>query len=402
MKISVVRQGPVRRLLLASSFAKFGLGMQFIVETWVVLDLGGDISAVAAVMVYSGLPGLIFGPYFGSLIDRVDRRLIAAWMDMARSLILLIFAIFFLLGHGSIFSLYILAFLMATAAAVHEPAISALVAEEVEPQYVLDANAAIGVANQVGLLTGAAAGGVLVTISTSSALLGANSLCLLAAGFMTLKIRDRTVVAADKDRRSAWIDIREGASYLLESRALLAILACYVVLMSTLRTINLLLAPFCKDVLQGNAAILALVDGAFAAGALAGGFLVPYFARRTSMKLALWLLMFAVSASLFWFGAVGNYILAACAYFVLGLSFQVRAVWHTACQLMTRGDMQGRVFSVFNMGVSCLAIAVPIAVSKLSGLVPVRSLYGIQAAVVAIAGVVAILLPSSIFRKAKG
>jgi dTMP kinase len=75
------------KLLAAQGVSSLGDWVGFVAVAALVKRLGGDVGAyaVAGVMVARMLPAILFGPFAGALVDRVDRKRIMILADLARA-----------------------------------------------------------------------------------------------------------------------------------------------------------------------------------------------------------------------------------------------------------------------------------------------------------------------------
>src|SRR5512135_418155 len=151
-----------------------GTGMQFIATSWLVLHLSGANHSVAVVLVCSALPGVLLSPFIGVLVDRVDRRRLAAAVDGTRALVLLAVVALWFLGVLRPWHLYLMTFLVAAGDQVWTVATMALVREVVPPALLLPANAATSAAVQSGTLLGAAASGAVMVLLSPIAVMVLN------------------------------------------------------------------------------------------------------------------------------------------------------------------------------------------------------------------------------------
>ena len=55
--------------------------MVFIAIPWIALELAGSAATSGLVVAITGIPGLIFAPFIGSVIDRFGRKRTAVWIE---------------------------------------------------------------------------------------------------------------------------------------------------------------------------------------------------------------------------------------------------------------------------------------------------------------------------------
>src|SRR6478752_7970370 len=85
--------GAYRRLLAATASANLADGLQVVAVPWLASLLTRDPMQIALVTAATRIPWLLFALPVGAITDRFDRRLLVAWADTARTILLLGFAL---------------------------------------------------------------------------------------------------------------------------------------------------------------------------------------------------------------------------------------------------------------------------------------------------------------------
>lgn len=178
--------------------------------------------------------------------------------------------------------------------------------------------------------------------------------------------------------------MKKGIEYLQQHLDITFNYVMLLFLFSTVRTMNVLLAPFAKNVLKVGVEGFGYIQAAFAVGAIAGGFLLPqvsrlYGANRT-MATAVWTL----SASIILFATSHTLWMAILGYFLIGLTIQVRVLYLTEAQNSTDVNYQGRVYSFFNTFMSMVSLAIYIVMGLLGEIVSQQWFYVFQSLLIVI------------------
>lgn len=140
-------------------------------------------SQVAGVMTALTLPWLLFSLPIGSLVDRLDRRLLMTGAHLLRALVLAGVVVFMLNTQVTLLPLYIVAFTLGIAEVVADTAVSAVLPSVVELEELEAANARLVGSVTVGNeFVGPALGGVLFTVSIAAPFGVSAALYLVAAG----------------------------------------------------------------------------------------------------------------------------------------------------------------------------------------------------------------------------
>ena len=203
-----------RWLWAATVAGNLGDGLLLAVAPLLVASLTSDPFAIALAVFMQRLPWLLFGLAAGVVVDRVDRRLLSATVDVARALVVGALTITVATGTVSVVLVYAVVFLLGTAETLADNAATALVADSVPPQGLGIANArligSIMVTNQLaGPPIGAALFGVGVALP-----FGTYAACLAASAVLITRMRIRPAESPRPERRAVRHEIAEGLVWL--------------------------------------------------------------------------------------------------------------------------------------------------------------------------------------------
>ena len=203
-----------RWLWAATVAGNLGDGLLLAVAPLLVASLTSDPFAIALAVFMQRLPWLLFGLAAGVVVDRVDRRLLSATVDVARALVVGGLTITVATGTVSVVLVYAVVFLLGTAETLADNAATALVADSVPPQGLGIANArligSIMVTNQLaGPPIGAALFGIGVALP-----FGTYAACLAASAVLITRMRIRPAESPRPERRAVRHEIAEGLVWL--------------------------------------------------------------------------------------------------------------------------------------------------------------------------------------------
>jgi len=378
-----------------TTVSMFGTGMQFIANSWLVLQITGSNISVAWVLICSSIPGIFLSPSIGVLVDRLDRKWLAASMDLARACVLIAIPIFWWLGSLQAWHLYLISFLIAVGDQVYNPTVMALIRELIPKEMLLSANTTSGIANQMGALLGSGLAGILITLFSPVIIMWINAASFVVSAVCILQMRKGILLPTPSENRTgngwgAFLgNLFEGGTYIQQHRDIIPKYLMMLFLVATLRTINVLLAPFAKGVLTVGSKGFGYIDAAFAAGALCGGFFLPMLVRKFGRNVIMTAGMLGLSGSLFFFACSMQLWMAMTGYFLIGLTFQVRLLYLTSAQESIEVEYQGRVHSTFNTFFSLASLGIYLLMSVLGELYSIRLLYVLQGGLILIAGFMA-------------
>ncbi|MEN3537521.1 MFS transporter [Microbispora sp. ZYX-F-249] len=279
-----------------------------------VLHVTGSVAQMGLLTGVASAASVVAGVFAGVLVDRLDRRLLLIWCDVARMALYGIVPVAWAFG-PQIWLLYVVLPLCEAIGMVFQVAYVTAVRGLVGPDRITEANGRLGAtaaAAGVGgpLLAGVVAGwfGPTAAIAINAASFGVSAL-----GVLSIRL-GRQPSPAPQEERGSWRELLAGARFLWRQpvlRALTVLLSFFIFL--TLGLTDVLIYHLKHDLGQADGAVGAvLAIGAL--GTVAGSLLVGLVRRR---------LGFGAS----WIGAIS---LAGLAIAGLGLSAHVPAAAATA------------------------------------------------------------------------
>lgn len=141
-----------------------GTWMQSVSEPWLVLLLGGSALQVGVTLALEFAPSMILAPLGGVLADRMDKRLVIMWTQVAAAL--QAFVLFALTATGvvQIWHIFILAFVLGCINAVNMPVRQAFAAEMVPRRDLLNAIALNSASFNAARIVGPAIAGITLAL----------------------------------------------------------------------------------------------------------------------------------------------------------------------------------------------------------------------------------------------
>lgn len=376
---SVLRNANFARYFTAQFLSSIGNGMQFIAMSWLLYQLTGSVAAMGYLLVITALPNILLGPWIGVLIDRWNVKKICIAMDLVRGAVFIALAAAFFAGKVTATLIYATELLIVCSNSFYQPSAGILVRSVVGPQTMLSANVVRSMGAQVGILVGAAAGGLLIAAFSIGTVITINAVSFLCSALLTMQIKDIIVGSGSQARAAGKAmlgDFLDGARYMRRNTYLLALAWMLAAVYLTLYVCNTLLPAFVSQELRLGARGFGLIDASWAAGAIVAGLALPYLVRNTRprqfMSSALVLLACAIGL----FASASGLLQATLGYFLIGLLISaIRVNADTVIQMSVEAGYLGRVITTINMAVSWLSLLVYASVGYLGDLVPVRAIY---------------------------
>lgn len=333
------------RLWIARVLAGSATQMTMVAAAWQMYNLTGSAWDLGLVGLIQFLPVLLFTLPAGHVADRHHRaRVIAAAqaLQLAAAAVLLVVTWRAQLSRELLFAVSLL---LGTARTFQAPAQQAMVPSLVPPAMLPRAMAMSSSGNQVAVIGGPAAAGLLFL--QDGTVVYAIAVLMLVAGIgAVLRLPDGREAGMEPP---SWERMLAGLHFVWHRKVLLG--AVSLDLMAVLfGGATALLPIFAKDILQVGAAGLGALRAAPAVGALAVALLLVRFPIRARIGRWLLLSVAAYGVCMLVFGASRQFWLSMLALALSGGADMVSVVLRqTLVQSDTPADMRGRVGAVNSM-----------------------------------------------------
>ncbi len=358
--------------------------MQFIATSWLATELSGKGYAAALVLIAQTIPGLLIAPLLGVFVDRLERRSLAAFLDFFRAIGMLIVPLVYWFGTPAAWHLYAMTFIVALADSLYWATRGALVREVVPKEELLEANTISMTTVQLGMIIGASASGFIISAASPVIVMLLNTVTYLISGVLTLLMKVKVKPQSEKPATTYLEDLQAGWHYLRSNPQLWFPYFGGLMLFSTIQTVNVLLVPFVKNVLNLEADALGLIDAAWAVGAVGAGFLMAKALQQYGRARLMMLSPLLLAISLMAFSFSSNIWVALVLYALGGFFIRGNILYRTTSQERTNLEFQGRVESIVGVVSSLLSLTIYAAMGALQEFVSPRALYWLQSGVLLI------------------
>jgi len=325
-------------------------------------DLTGSAMAMAILAIAQTLPVVAFAGPIGVYIDRWNRKKIMVASDVVRAIAILLIplTLYFPPYLPTIYWVYILTFLYATANAWFFPARSASIPNLVEGDELVAANSLSQMTFQVVQLVVPPIGGILVALLAPDYFLAfaINSAAFIFSAIALQRIDTNLIPKRDADEKeSLMAQIKKGAYYVIGNSILSFLFVFAMLLAISSGILNALFMPYLEGELALGSAQIGLI---LSAGAASGAATAIYFGRKKELDRPLYLI-----------AAAG--LLAGVAVFALVLAFDLVTVmlsWvmigavdvilniplTVLMQELVEDELRGRVFALLNVAFTAVQV----------------------------------------------
>ena len=341
-RFSVLRERNFRNLFLGQSVSVFGDGITPVAITFAVLDMTGSATDLGLVLASQSLPLAALALVGGVWGDRVRRERLMLASDIVRAGVQATVAALLLSGRATIWELMLLLAAYGSAEAFFRPAWGGLLPQLVPQARLQEANALMGMSENMGWMVGPAIAGTLIAVLSPGGAIAIDAATfVVSAGFLATI---RAPALARRRARAAFVvELRDGWHEVRSRRWL------WVMLLRTCLVLFAAIAPFQilgPLVLRHNgrgAPAWGFVMAIFSLGMILGGFVaLRYRPRRPMVVVALTGTSGCLSPMVL---ALGGYLPALGATeFIHGAAVGLLvAVWNTTLQTQVPKDALARV-----------------------------------------------------------
>jgi MFS family permease len=386
--LGLVREAPGFRLLfLATLASSIGTWLAFVALVVDVFDRTQDANWVSVLLIAEFLPLIVVGILAGRLIDRTSRRWLLVSADLFRV------GVFCVLPFAtSALQIVLLAFAAGTATSVFRPAVYAGLPNLVSDRDLPYANGLLQTADNLTWAMGALVGGALVAATSPDTAYWVNAATFLVSAILISRIRE----SLEEERAPSlgrWRDLADGLKLATRERPLVNVLVAWSIVMLANAGVNVAEVVMAKDVFDagdlGYGILVAGTGTGLVIGSLFGGSWIEQRGMTVPYTLSIALMAVGIAAA----AAAPNVALAAIAVVLAGIGNGAAVVCNAV--LVQRGApdrMRGRAFTVImSIGFAVLGAGMIIA-GFLTDALGARAVWGIAAALLGIATVVAFAL----------
>jgi DHA3 family macrolide efflux protein-like MFS transporter len=394
-------QLPFFSIWTGQAFSLVGSRLVQFALVWWLTETTGSATVLAMATLVAILPGVILGPFAGTLVDRWNRRVVMIAADAFVALVTAWLAYLFWTGSATMWHVYAAMLARALGGAFHWPAMQASTSLMV-PKKHLSRVAGLNQTMQGALsIVAPPLGALLLSLLPLQGIMAIDLvtavLAIVPLLFVVIPQPEKVAGAAQKS--SVWSDFRTGLRYVAGWPGLMVILAMAMIINFVVNPAFSLMPLLVTDHFGGGALQLGWLQSAWGVGMLAGGLLLSVwggFRRRiyTSLMglivagIAI-MVLGVVPGSLFWLALVALLVAGFMNPLINGPLFAI-------LQATVEPGMQGRVFTlVQSLAAAMMPLSLMVA-GPVSDAIGVQTWYLFGGATFALMGILALFVPAAI------
>ncbi|MGB7859920.1 MAG: MFS transporter [Acidimicrobiia bacterium] len=361
------------KLWTASVISNMGDGVALIAYPWLASALTRSGFHIAAVAVVSRLPWLLFSLPAGVITDRVDRRKLAAWMDVIRFVVTFGVALAVLSSQSELSSpeevasgaasvpgnagmllgvVYLAVLLLGTAEVLRDNAAQTLMPSLVNKEVLEKANGRLWGAEMVmNSFVGPPLAGLLIAVAFALPFFVDAATFAVAAALVFMiagQFSPRLTRGAESAEPQFWAELKEGVSWLWRHPLFRPMAIALGVLNGTFMMTMATLVLFAQEVLDLDATGFGLLMTGVAAGGVIGSLVAHTVSRKLGQGGALFVAILTMAMTIL----IGGLTSSFWVFWTMGLlSALTSVIWNVITvslrQSLIPDQLLGRVNSVY-------------------------------------------------------
>src|SRR5215217_5724961 len=266
--LPALRIRPLRLLLAGQAVSFAGDALFPVALAFAILDdLDGTPAQLGLVLAAQALPLALLVLAAGVWADRLPRQRLMLVSDFGRMAVQAIMAVLLLSSAAELWMLVALVAAYGTFEAFFRPAAGGLIPQVAGPEHLQQANALMGLAQNVGTVLGPTLGGLLVVTIGPGAAIGVDALTFLVSALFLIRMGSPPVVRAADAVSGFWEELRRGVGEVRRRRWMWTFMPALTTYHLIALPCVLALGPVIADRELGGAGAWAVIVTCFGVGA---------------------------------------------------------------------------------------------------------------------------------------
>ena len=335
--------------LIGSTVSLHGLWIYRVALGWFTWEITGSEFWVGLVAFTQFAPAVVFGPIFGVLADRFDRRKASIVINSLGTINMLLLGLLAWLGYVDIYVLAAQSLVQGALDGAHTPVRMTLVPSLVAKEQLQSAIASASISFNVSRFIGPAIAGTIIATQGVAVAFAVNGISYIAYIIALSLVELRPSTARSKAPGDVTTEMLDGIRYIVQHRTIRGLLLIVAVASVFGRGALEMMPAFADAIFQRGPSGLAILTAALGAGAIASGLILS---RNTLWLDSRVIKISVVTAGLFIvvLGATESFWIAVPVVVSLGVILSLCGVGsQILIQTLVDDDVRGRVSSFWGM-----------------------------------------------------
>jgi MFS transporter, DHA1 family, staphyloferrin A biosynthesis exporter len=338
-----------RFLVTGTALSQIASWMEEVARGWLVGSvLDGSPLQLGLIAAIRGFSQLLMSPFAGYLVDRLDRRRLAAFTQVVPAIDAVIIAVLIGTGNIAIWQLYPLVAISGVTQAINVPTRQVLVYDVVGGERIVNAIALNSVVANGSRVIAPAVGGIVIASVGIEASYYAQAVFFTLATGATFLLHPTT--HAEAVRTPLFQSIREGFTYVRGDPTLARLVILNAIPNLLIYPYVSMMQPFAEDVLHvGSEGYGVLLTGV-GIGSIPGGLIVAGMTGSNRKGLVMGIAACAYMACVVLFAASEVFALSLAILVVAGVGWSMMVTLNqTLLQINVEDAYRGRVLALYTM-----------------------------------------------------
>jgi len=326
-----------------------GTWIQRASQAWLVLEMTDSAFLLSLVGAMQFVPVLILSLYAGVIADRVSKRKLVMYMQLALGVQAFILSVLVYTGRVQYWHVLVLAMLQGICTAFDNPTRQSFIVEMVGKEHLMNAIALNSAIFNGARIIGPALGGITMDVfgpALAFFLNGLSYLVVVAALFL-MKINEAP--ATPKERRFTQ-EILEGLRYVKETHVVRETLSLVAVIGTFALNLSILVPVLARNVLHQSASGYGLLMSFMGAGAVLGAATLAWFSHHGPKRKLLYGGAITLTVMQLALALPQAYWSAGALLFLLGWAqITYSATANSSLQVNAPNHLRGRVMSIYSL-----------------------------------------------------
>lgn len=283
----VLKEKEYLKLLVSTIINRFGDSLDAVAFSWMVYQITNSGTWSALIFGLNILPNVIFMPFTGAIVERLDKRKVIIITHFLRGILLLSFIMIYLLGYVNGWVMAVYTVLITTIEAFNMPAGTAIIPKVLKKEYLTRGMSLNTTITGLFTLLGTGIAGVIIAKAGlfTVMIIDAATFFIAALIIMMIHIEKNGKTDLEEGKKESYFELLAGGiRYIRKDRAMVNYFIIAILLNPFLVPINSLQAPLVSECYNMGSELLSIIGIAGSIGSIIGSALIPYISRKMSMR----------------------------------------------------------------------------------------------------------------------
>jgi MFS family permease len=251
--------------------SQIGDSLNRVALLWFVYQLTGSAMKMVMIGLLQTIPPLVLSPLIGVYLDRANKKTVMVWVDIVRSMLVLLIPLLYAVDQLTLERLYAAVFLLAVVSTIFGPALSASVPQLVRRDQLTAANALLQTTTNTGLLIGPLISGVGIALIGSQNVLYVDAVTFFISALCLIFMRMQPLDGdARENTASTWTqELLAGIRFVYLEQTVLVLMVAAALYSLAASAFAFMLPVFAEQNLSAGALEVGALWSALGAGMLA-------------------------------------------------------------------------------------------------------------------------------------